>query len=274
MPSRLARLLVLALSGLVPASTVSGCDESSEDRTDLGVRALLFIKRAHTVTEAGGVVVNVSRAATARSSTTSATFRAEASTCSTRRGRTGTSTTSRGLPDADFNGADVSFDGQQAVFSMKKDANDNYHIYTVAARTSRTSTFEIHQQTGGDHDDITPIYAPAGRIVFVTNQMYTEMGTRADEYEHSRVVTQLATISVDGGDADRRLFSQNLSHTVAPFMRFDGKIGYSRWEHLGDVNDVKLFAANPDGTQMVAVAGQHGKPAQLARQHPRGRHRT
>ncbi|NVL83775.1 hypothetical protein HWN75_26760, partial [Escherichia coli] len=105
---------------------------------------------------------------------------------------------------------------------------------------------------GGDRDDINPIYLPGGRIACVTNEMYTKMGTRADEYEHGRVVTQRATISVDGGDADRRLASQNLSHTVAPWIRHDGKIGYSRWEHLGGVNDVKLFAANPDGTQMIA----------------------
>src|SRR5262249_41438875 len=32
-------------------------------------------------------------------------------------------------------------------------------------------------------------------------------------------------------------------------------------EHLGGVNDVKLFAANPDGTQMLGIAGQHAKPA-------------
>ena len=40
----------------------------------------------------------------------------------------------------------------------------------------------------------------------------------------------------------------------------DGRIGYSRWEHLGPVNDVKLRAVNPDGTQVLAIAGQHGKP--------------
>jgi hypothetical protein len=91
--------------------------------------------------------------------------------------------------------------------------------------------------------------------------MYTQMGTRADEYDHSRVVVQLASITTTGGDADRHLFSQNLSHIATPFSRSDGKVGYSRWEHLGDVNDVKLFAASIDGTQMVAVAGQHGKPA-------------
>ncbi len=96
--------------------------------------------------------------------------------------------------------------------------------------------------------------------------MYTTMGTRADEYEHGRVVTQLASITVDGGDADRHLFSQNLSHTAAPFMRYDGKVGYSRWEHLGDVNDVKIMTASIDGTQMLAVAGQHGKALELDHQ--------
>ena len=142
---------------------------------------------------------------------------------------------------------------------MKKDGDDHYHIYT-AQLTAVGGKFEIHQLTGGGQDDINPIYIAGGRVAFVTNEMYTAMGTRADEYEHARAVTQLATISVDGGDADRRLASQNLSHTVAPFLRADGKIGYSRWEHLGGVNDVKIMAANPDGTQMVAVAGQHDKP--------------
>ena len=36
-----------------------------------------------------------------------------------------------------------------------------------------------------------------------------------------------------------------------------GQVGYSRWEHLGPVNDLKLFAMRPDCTQMRALAGQH-----------------
>ena len=40
----------------------------------------------------------------------------------------------------------------------------------------------------------------------------------------------------------------------------DGRVGFSRWEHLENVNDVKLFAMNPDCTQIVALSGQHGKP--------------
>jgi hypothetical protein len=162
---------------------------------------------------------------------------------------------------ADFNGADVSFDGTQAVFSMKRDENDNYHIYTVDLTPGADGKYVVHQKTNGASNDVSPIYLPGGLIAFVTDQMYTAMGTRADEYEHARAALQLATITIDGGDADRHLFAQNLSHTVAPFLRSDGKIGFSQWEHFGPVNDVKVRGVNPDGTQEIAIAGQHGKPA-------------
>jgi hypothetical protein len=165
------------------------------------------------------------------------------------------------FPTADFNGADLSFDATTVVFSMKKDPNDSYHIYTVSLTPGASGKYEVHQLTAGSQDDFNPIYLPGQQIAFATNQMYTPMGTRADEYEHSRIVSQLATISVAGGDADRHLFPQSLSHSVSLFSRHDGKLGYSRWEHLGGTNDVKLFSANPDGTKMIAVAGQHGKPS-------------
>jgi len=157
---------------------------------------------------------------------------------------------------ADVAGLDLSFNAQDITFSMKKSGDDHYHFYT-----ENLASGEIHQKTFGDNDDINPIYVPGDRIVFVTNQAFTEMGTRADEYNHGRVVTQLASVTISGGDADRKLCSQNLSHTVNPFLRYDGSVGYSRWEHLGGVNDVKLFRMAPDCTQMIHVAGQFGKPS-------------
>ena len=51
---------------------------------------------------------------------------------------------------ADFNGADVSFDATQAVFSMKQDANDHYHLYTVELTPGADGKFEMHQKTDGD----------------------------------------------------------------------------------------------------------------------------
>ncbi len=253
---RTALALCLAISA--PATLVAGCGSSNSSSSDIGVGSILFVSRANTTVDpsTGAVSIDVSggnsqvidyeRYVPGGSLNMLAPARPD-----------GTLTNlTQSFPTADFNGVDVSFDATQAVFSMKKDGNDHYHIYTVQL----TGDHAIHQKTAGDQDDINPIFIAGGRIVFATNEMYTEMGTRADEYEHGRVVSQLATISVDGGDADRRLFAQNLSHTVAPFIRSDGKLGYSRWEHLGPVNDVKIMAASPDGTNMLAVAGQHDKP--------------
>jgi hypothetical protein len=162
-------------------------------------------------------------------------------------------------PDADVQSLDISFDATKVVFSMKKNGNDSYHVYWASLDRNAQGKFELHQLTQEAFDDIYPVWVSGGRIAFVTNQPYTEMGTRADEYNHSQAVTQIATVTVTGGDADRKLCSQNLSHTVNLHGRADGRIGFSRWEHLENVNDLKVFAMNPDCTQMIAVAGQHGK---------------
>ena len=161
----------------------------------------------------------------------------------------------RTFTGVDIAGLDLSFDAHQVVFSMRCThcIDDHYHLYTANVDGSGTP----HQLTFGEHDDIRPIYAPGRLIAFVTNQSYTTMGTRADEYEHSREVTQIAIVSLGGGDPT--LCSQNLSHTADPFLLSDGQIGYSRWEHLGPVNDVKLFRMNPDCSGMEAIAGQFNK---------------
>jgi hypothetical protein len=161
-----------------------------------------------------------------------------------------------GLQGVDINGLDLSFDAKKVAFSMRMTGEDRYHIFTVNLAGDPV----IKQLTFGEADDTQPVFVAGGRIAFVTNQMYTEMGTRADEYNHGRRVTQIATISEIAGDADRRVCSQNLSHTTSPFSLANGLIGYSRWEHLGPVNDVKLFTMRPDCTQMRALAGQHDKP--------------
>jgi len=163
-------------------------------------------------------------------------------------------------PTADVSSVDVSFDGTKVLFTMKKDGADSYHVYSAGIDRGADGKFAVTQLTFGAYDDQQAIFAPGDRIVFTTNQAYTEMGTRADEYNHARAVTQLATITTTGGDSDRKLCSQNLSHIITLFPMHDGRVGFSRWEHLENVNDVKVFAMNPDCTQIVALSGQHGKP--------------
>jgi hypothetical protein len=252
-------ILGLAATMLAP-SALAGCSNETSSKVELGVTAIIFMSRAHTVVGPNGAVdINVSGGNGQVIDYDRYVPGGSLNVLSPARPDGTVYNLTKDFPEADFNGVDVSFDAKLAVFSMKKNGNDHYHIYTVSLENLKAKP-EIHQLTAGDQDDINPIFLPGRRIAFATNQMYTEMGTRADEYNHGRRVSQLATITLDGGDADRHLFAQNLSHTVAPFLRYDGKIGYSRWEHLGPINDVKLFAANPDGTNMIALGGQHGKP--------------
>jgi hypothetical protein len=161
---------------------------------------------------------------------------------------------------ADISSVDLSFDATKVLFTMKRDASDHYHVYWAGLTRGDDGKFPITQLTFGPYDDQQAIWAAGDRIVFTTNQAYTDMGTRADEYNHARVVTQLASITLAGGDADRKLCAQNLSHTVTLFSMQDGRVGFSRWEHLENVNDVKLMAMNPDCTQMIGLNGQFGKP--------------
>ncbi|HEY6079196.1 MAG TPA: hypothetical protein VIW29_10350 [Polyangiaceae bacterium] len=163
-------------------------------------------------------------------------------------------------PTADVSSLDLSFDATKVLFTMKRDESDYYHVYWAGLERGDDGKFPITQLTFQPFDDQQAIWAAGGRIVFTTNQSYTDMGTRADEYNHSRVVTQLASITLTGGDADRKLCSQNLSHTITLFSMADGRVGFSRWEHLENVNDVKLMAMNPDCTQMIGLNGQFGKP--------------
>ncbi|MGH7272459.1 MAG: hypothetical protein ACREJ3_18685 [Polyangiaceae bacterium] len=252
--------VALGLAGACAALASCGQTASGDSVLGSGVQSVLFIKRQTTTVVNGvptvdvaggnGQVLDYQRYVPGGSLNLLSPARAD-----------GTVTDiTAAFPQADFNGADVSFDATQAVFSMKRDGSDHYHLYTAQLTPGTDGKFELHQKTAGDWDDINPIYIPGCLIAFVTNQMYTPMGTRADEYEHAREALQLATISLAGGDADRHLFAQNLSHAVAPFLRYDGRIGFSQWEHFGPVNDVKLRVVNPDGNQELAIAGQHGKP--------------
>lgn len=259
-PNRLARRFV-ALAALLASF---GCSDSSEPSAPqgaaVGVDRIVYAVRQHTRFGDDGMVEDIDVASGMGQVMDYGRYvpgaRLEVLDLRTRR----VDNIIEDFETADVSSVDVSFDATKVLFTMKRDADDHYHVYWAPLERNAEGKFEVHQLTAGPYDDQNAVFAPGGRIVFTTNQPYTEMGTRADEYNHARVVTQLATITLEGGDADRKLCSQNLSHTVTLFSMQDGRVGFSRWEHLENVNDVKLFAMNPDCTQMVALHGQHGKP--------------
>ena len=265
MQRRLRIGTVAAIAPFVLSLGVVGCgDNGPSDSVLPGVSALVFVGRAfrqpgpdgvlgtaddtHDVSGGSGQVIDYLRYTPG-----GGVFVLEPPTPD---GTLRNLTADAGFEGVDVNGLDLSFDARQVVFTMRHAGDDRYHVYLA----NLDGSGEVRQLTFGDYNDSFPLFIPGDRIAFVTSEPYPQMGTRADEYNHSRVVTQIATISIDGGDADRRVCSQNLSHSSQPFLLADGTIGFSRWEHLGPVNDVKLFRMNPDCSGMVAIAGQFNKP--------------
>jgi hypothetical protein len=255
--------LSLGTSALIGALAVlSGCSGTPDDGTNSpagGVGKIVYAVRQHTVVE-GGEVKSIDVAGGMGQVMDYGRFvpGGRLEIMDLRSGKA--ENILEDYPTADVSSVDLSFDATKVLFTMKKDGSDYYHVYWAGLTRGDDGKFPISQLTFQPFDDQQAIWAAGDRVVFTTNQAYTDMGTRADEYNHGRVVTQLASVTLTGGDADRKLCSQNLSHIVTLFSMNDGRVGFSRWEHLENVNDVKLMAMNPDCTQMIGLNGQFGKP--------------
>ncbi|HXK17325.1 MAG TPA: hypothetical protein VNG33_05975, partial [Polyangiaceae bacterium] len=242
MPRLVTSHLSLGTSALIGALAVlSGCSgsvDSTDGGKDGGVGKIVYAVRQHTVVE-DGTVKSIDVAGGMGQVMDYGRFvpggRLEVLDLRTGKPQN----IIEEYPTADVSSVDLSFDATKVLFTMKKDKSDQYHVYWAGLTRGADGKFPINQLTFGPYDDQQAVWAAGDRIVFTTNQAYTDMGTRADEYNHSRVVTQLASVTLAGGDADRKLCSQNLSHIVTLFSMSDGRVGFSRWEHLENVNDVK-----------------------------------
>jgi hypothetical protein len=258
----LAASLLVALGAPLAACTTTGPD-SADQKKATGFEEVVYAVRQHTIGEGSNVQVDVAGGMGQVMDYGRYEPGARIEVRNLRTGAVRNLLEGKAYKDADVEGLDLSFDAKKVVFAMKLGESEPYHIFTanLTKGSDANDPYGIAQLTSGPEDDLSPIWLAGGRIAFITNQSYTDMGTRADEYNHSRRVTQIATITEIGGDADRKVCSQNLSHVFNLFRMQSGQVGYSRWEHLENVNDSKLFAMNPDCTQMIALAGQHGKPA-------------
>jgi hypothetical protein len=94
-------------------------------------------------------------------------------------------------------------------------------------------------------------------VIFVANAV-VEPGAaqHRDEYERG-TTTQLGLIGVDG--SGEVLGPRNLSHRVSPTMLSDGRVLFTQWDHLGEMNAGHLMITNPDFTNLREAFGKEGK---------------
>ena len=161
--------------------------------------------------------------------------------------RGGAMSTLLDLPRGVARDIDVSFDGRRILFSMRRNAADDYHIYEMNADGSG-----LRQLTYGPGiSDIDPIYLADERILFSS--------TREPKYCmcNRHIMCNLFTMDADGANI------QQIGHSTLfeghPSLLPDGRIIYDRWEYVdrnfGDAQGA--WVCNPDGTNHAIYWGNN-----------------
>jgi Hydrazine synthase alpha subunit middle domain len=136
---------------------------------------------------------------------------------------------------------EVSFDGQRVIFSYRKDAADDYHIWEMNADGTG-----LRQITSGPNvSDIDPVYLPDGDIVFAS--------TRDRKLCACNVHVQANLFRCEPDGSGLRQLGGNPLFEGHPWPMPDGRILYTRWEyvdkHFGPAQG--LWTMNPDGTEQA-----------------------
>lgn len=142
---------------------------------------------------------------------------------------------------------EVHFEGKKILFSMRRHAKEDYHIYEIGVDGKGLRPLTSAPGVA----DIDPLYLPDGAIVFTS--------TREPKYCmcNRHIMGNLFRMEGDGANihqiADSTLFE---GHGA---LLSDGRIMYDRWEYVdrnfGDAQG--LWAVNPDGTNPVLVYGNN-----------------
>lgn len=142
---------------------------------------------------------------------------------------------------------EVHFDGGKIVFSMRKNIEDDYHIYEV--NTDGTGLRQLTSAPGVA--DFDPLYLPDNSIVFSS--------TREPKYCmcNRHIMGNLFRMDSDGANIHQ--IGKSTLHEGHASLIPDGRILYDRWEYVdrnfGDAQG--LWTVNPDGTNQSVYWGNN-----------------
>jgi hypothetical protein len=177
-------------------------------------------------------------------------------------------TTSYTQGRGDVSDPEVSYDGKKILFSMKGPKDSTWNIWEYDRDANTLRRVIQADAVANQGDDVDPAYLPDGRIVFSSNRQQQSVQTvgykYVDEYDRE-TSTVLHVMNADGSAIEQISFNQ--SHDRNPTVLMDGRILYSRWDHVGGRNQFSIFHANLDGTGLFIHYGAHSQVVSYL--HPR-----
>ncbi|MCX6998566.1 MAG: hypothetical protein NTV49_16150 [Kiritimatiellaeota bacterium] len=148
-------------------------------------------------------------------------------------------------PQGRLRDPDVYFDGQKIVFSMRKNINDNYHLYEVNADGTGLKTLTSAEGVF----DIDPFYLPDDHIIFTSS--------REPKYCMCNIHIMGNLFKMDGDGANIHQIGKSTLFEGHGALMPDGRMIYDRWDYVDRNfgNAQGLWTANPDGTGHVIFYG-------------------
>ena len=142
---------------------------------------------------------------------------------------------------------DIRPDGRRIVFAMRRNRNDDYHLYEVDVDGSNLSQLTF----AAGLFDIDPAYLPDGGIVFTSSREPKYCGC------NRHIMGNLFRMEADGANI-HQLGKSTLFEGHSAVMP-DGRVLYDRWEYVdrnfGDAQG--LWTMNPDGTNHAVFWGNN-----------------
>ena len=155
----------------------------------------------------------------------------------------------------DIQSYDLSFDAKSIVFAGKLSDNQTYGLFLLQLADGSVTQIATDPQ----RDYVSPIFLPGDRVMFTSNAI-VEPGApqHRDEYERGTTI-QLGRVNLDGTDLE--LGPRNLSHRTAPSLASDGRVVFTQWDHLGNLNEGNLMFVNQDMQELREGFGKEGTGA-------------
>jgi hypothetical protein len=170
----------------------------------------------------------------------------------------------------DIRDVTVSYDAEKVLFSMRTPIDPNaddedqpsWNIWEYDVPNRQLRRIFQDDITAEEGHDIGAQYLPDGRIVFSSTRHNRTVAKLLDEgkpqfaaldEEQNESAFVLHVMEADGSNLKQISFNQ--SHDLNPTVLDNGRIMFSRWDGMITNNQITLYHANPDGTDLQLLYG-------------------